>query len=77
VRVVWALVLFMLAFAACSGRGLRPGTPPPEYEPPIVAPWPAEDAAASTDAAVPIAQSSADAPLPAVEPELSLDAGAR
>ncbi len=30
----------LVLLGACSGRRLPPGTPPPEYEPPIVTPWP-------------------------------------
>ena len=62
-----------LGLCACSARRLPPGTPPPEYEPPQVAPWPIENADAGAgavlrDAGVPDASSS---------PELSSDAGVR
>ncbi|MEI9951460.1 MAG: hypothetical protein WDO74_21405 [Pseudomonadota bacterium] len=73
-----ALGLIALTFAACLSRRLPPGTPPPEYEPPIVTPWPAENADAGTDAGADAARGSADARSPAAaEPELSLDAGPR
>ena len=76
-RLVLGLWL-LLAAAACSGRRLPPGTPPPEYEPPIVAPWPAETSDAGSDAAEPAVHNAEDGPSPAaVGSELSLDAGPR
>ncbi|HEY4104054.1 MAG TPA: hypothetical protein VGM44_09190 [Polyangiaceae bacterium] len=69
----FALLAIGCDLAACSGRRLPPGTPPPEYEPPIVAPWPASGAA---DASAPLA----DASIPRVEASgaaLSPDAGVR
>ena len=73
-KLALAVGLITLAFPACSGRRLPPGTPPPEYEPPIVTPWPAESGDAGTDAA----PDSAKPPNPPnVESELSLDAGPR
>jgi len=79
VKVILALGFVALAImAACSGRRLPPGTPPPEYEPPIVTPWPAPSADAGADASAASAPGSAGAAsLPAVEPALSLDAGPR
>lgn len=71
-KLTLATGLIALAFPACSGRRLPPGTPPPEYEPPIVSPWPGENADAGTDAAT---ESEHAASPPAVAPELSLDAG--
>ncbi|MEI9939994.1 MAG: hypothetical protein WDO69_22460 [Pseudomonadota bacterium] len=74
-KLALALGLITLTFAACSGRRLPPGTPPPEYEPPTVTPWPVESADAGGDAA---ARNDAEAPsLPTHDPELSLDAGPR
>jgi hypothetical protein len=77
-KLGWAVTLIALAFAACSGRRLPPGTPPPEYEPPTIAPWSAESADAGGDAREPEAHDRLEppSPLPA-EPELSLDAGPR
>ena len=73
-----AVGLLLGGACACSGRRLPPGTPPPEYEPPLVTPWPAD---AGSDAAVPAtpdARDASDGPgQPAVESELSLDAGPR
>ena len=34
-----AVGLLALGVHACSAHRLPPGTPPPEYEPPIVTPW--------------------------------------
>jgi hypothetical protein len=42
--------LIAAIFAACSGRQLAPGTPPPEYEPPIVTPWSPEGSPEGNDA---------------------------
>jgi hypothetical protein len=67
---VW---LLLFAFSGCSARRLPPGTPPPEYEPPIVLPWVADAGSDSSDAA-------ADAPKASSfesGPELSPDAGVR
>jgi hypothetical protein len=74
VKLAWAMGLVALAFAACSGRRLPPGTPPPEYEPPIVSPWPAEntDAGAGAGAA---SDSGVLGSPPALDSDLSLDAG--
>jgi len=66
-----------LALCACGGRRLPPGTLPPEYEPPQLAPWSAESADSGSAGH---AESQNDAPVPApapASPELSLDAGAR
>ncbi len=76
-KLSWGLFL-LLAVAACSARRLPPGTPSPEYEAPIVQPWPPESGDAGADAAATAAPASAPAAHPAaVEPELSLDAGPR
>jgi hypothetical protein len=72
--------LAALVVCACSARRLPAGTPPPEYEPPVVTPWSAGDADAGAivdgghtglenDASV--ARKAASAPA------LSLDAGVR
>ena len=75
-KLCLALALSALAFAACSGRRLPPGTPPPEYEAPIVTPWPAASADAGVDAAPKASED--EPPSPATPaPELSLDAGPR
>ena len=74
-----ALLLSLIALlaAGCSGRRLPPGTPPPEYEPPLVTPWPAENADAGADAALVAPENADPSRPPAREPELSLDAGSR
>lgn len=77
----WLTVSVLIAggllalLAACSGRRLPPGTPPPEYEAPLVAPWTPD----SGDAGVPNAAENAADPRtsPEAGAELSLDAGAR
>jgi hypothetical protein len=73
--LVASAALVASALAACAGRRLPPGTPPPEYEPPIITPWaperPSGDAGAES---LPPPASSVDAGTNA---ELSLDAGAR
>ena len=71
-KLALALGLVALAFAACSGRRLPPGTPPPEYEPPIVSPWPAENTDAGAGAA---SDSGVLGKPPALDSDLSLDAG--
>ena len=38
-RVWFASCLLALSAGGCSARRLPPGTPPPEYEPPVVSPW--------------------------------------
>ncbi|MEO8900604.1 MAG: hypothetical protein ABI627_03695 [Polyangiaceae bacterium] len=68
-------VFALLAVAACSGRRLPPGTPAPEYEPPLVTPWPASEADAAAPAPPPTAASVA--PESAAGAELSPDAGVR
>jgi hypothetical protein len=78
VKLTLALVLLLGLFAACSGRRLPPGTPPPEYEAPVVVPWSPPGTDAGTDAGPPGASEPADATAPpAPESELSLDAGPR
>jgi len=73
-----AFGLIGATFVACSGRRLPPGTPPPEYEPPIVAPWSPVTVDGGTEASPPRTAESADAgPPPGANPELSLDAGPR
>ena len=80
-RIALALGGLTLLFASCSGRRLPPGTPPPEYEPPVVPAWPSESNDAGSDAnpsSEHKAPAASDAPSPApAEPELSLDAGPR
>jgi hypothetical protein len=72
VKLALAMGLVALAFAACSGRRLPSGTPPPEYEPPIVSPWPAEN----TDAGVGATSDSGGlGSPPTLDSDLSLDAG--
>ncbi len=65
--------------AACAGRRLPPGTPPPEYEPPLVTPWAPERA--NVDAGPMSASEHVAAPAnsahAASDTELSLDAGPR
>ena len=76
--LAFALGLIVAAFAACASRSLPPGTPPPEYEPPVVTPWSPPGNDAGTDASPTSASESTDAISPAPpEPELSLDAGPR
>ena len=77
-KIALVLGLITLVFAACSGRRLPPGTPPPEYEAPIVTPWAPENADAGSDGSPPSELDSTLAPSPSAgKPELSLDAGAR
>lgn len=77
-KVALALGLLVLAFTACSGRRLPPGTPPPEYEPPQVTPWPPQSADAGAEANALNPREETDSASPAIgEPELSLDAGPR
>ena len=74
-RLALGLGLIGSMFAACSGTRLPKGTPPPEYEPPIVSPWSAQNADAGSDAGTP---RTGEAPsTPAADPDLSLDAGPR
>jgi hypothetical protein len=72
------LSLIALTFLACSGRRLPPGTPPPEYEAPIVPAWSPEGAAPGAGveplAADPAPDAASDG---GAGPELSLDAGPR
>ena len=78
VKLALALALIASAFAGCSGSRLPPGTPPPEYEPPQIAPWSPESSDAGTDSSPPPADGAAGATSPpAAAPELSLDAGPR
>ena len=67
----------LASLVACAGRKLPPGTPPPEYEPPIVAPWTPDTA----DAGPPKAVEPASDPTTLLDAgpgaELSLDAGPR
>ena len=73
-----SLSLVALTLLGCSGRRLPPGTPPPEYEPPIVPAWAAESAPAGArieplePGQAPDAASDGGA-----GPELSLEAGPR
>ena len=43
-------VALLFALVSCSARRLPPGTPPPEYEPPVVPAWGASSTAAPPDA---------------------------
>ncbi|HET7540453.1 MAG TPA: hypothetical protein VFK05_11300 [Polyangiaceae bacterium] len=78
-RVALALGVLAVVLGACSSsRRVPPGTPPPEYEPPIVPAWSSESGDAGTDASVPSAKKAAQPPNPPEsDPELSLDAGPR
>lgn len=64
----------LLAVGACSASRLPAGTPPPEYEPPVIAPWAAPSA---LDAGPSIDASPVSAAPAASGPELSQDAGVR
>jgi hypothetical protein len=75
----WPFVLGAVALAsACSGRRLPPGTPPPEYEPPVVPEWSAAppDAGAEPPAPAPT-DPEVTPPPPAPAPAPALDAGVR
>jgi len=67
-------LLSVLELAACGSRRLPPGTPPPEYEPPVVPAWAPEasDAGAVLPEGEPVSASDAGSAT-----ELSLDAGPR
>jgi len=65
------------ALVACSGQRLPPGTPPPEYEPPIVPPWTPEQGGAGQPDPNEHASVLTNPPDAGVAPELSLDAGSR
>ncbi len=69
--------LSTLAVDGCSGRRLPPGTPPPEYEPPVVTPWAPESLDAGADSAPPTASEAPNAHSADTGPDLSLDAGPR
>jgi hypothetical protein len=70
--------LVALVVCACSARRLPAGTPPPEYEPPVVTPWLAGDADAGVDGGLTGLESDASVARKAVSaPVLSLDAGVR
>lgn len=70
--------LLAAAIAACTGRRLPPGTPPPEYEPPIVPAWaqeraepsPSKGAGNEADAAIPPDGGSAAELSPGSRPEV-------
>ena len=74
-RHVAVSFLAALWVLGCSGRRLPPGTPGPEYEPPIVTPWQSEP----PDAALPVsnAAGASAAPESAAGAQLSPDAGVR
>jgi hypothetical protein len=63
--------------AACSGRRLPPGTPPPEYEPPIVVPWRPETGDAGPGQGPELAPDPVKGLGRSPSTELSLDAGPR
>lgn len=44
-RLALASGLAATWLAACGTARIPEGTPPPEYEPPVVTPWPPQDAA--------------------------------
>ena len=71
-RRSWAW-LVVLGLEGCSSRRLPAGTPAPEYEPPVIAPWApdagADAAPAPGDAARPVESTAGR--------ELSPDAGVR
>jgi hypothetical protein len=74
VRFTRVIGILALAAGACSAYRLPAGTPPPEYERPVIAPWApagAADGGLSADSAP---ASTANAPS---GPELSQDAGVR
>lgn len=63
----------------CGHRRLPPGTPPPEYEKPVVPPWPEPGASATVEPAPAIPVPSAEPPAPEPPPvdvEAPPDAGA-
>ena len=74
VALAW-LALLVFAFAACSSRRLPAGTPAPEYEAPVVPPWPAEQRDAGDTTARDQDASMAPESVPGAE--LSPDAGVR
>ncbi|HEV8246201.1 MAG TPA: hypothetical protein VGP93_10555 [Polyangiaceae bacterium] len=59
---------------ACGPKHIPPGTPPPEYERPVVTPWPTGETRAADDPVPPPGseQETAPAPVGAGEP---LDGG--
>jgi hypothetical protein len=63
-------LLAAAAFVAlgCGHRRLPPGTPPPEYEQPVVSPWPPPAAPASTEAAPATPEPAAEPPAPEPPP---------
>jgi hypothetical protein len=63
--------------AGCSGRRLPPGTPPPEYEPPVVTPWSPDAGEVEPSQPAEHASASTNSTNPALGAELSLDAGSR
>ncbi len=74
-KLAFAVSVLALGVYACATRRLPPGTPPPEYEHPIVAPWTTE----SSDAGATLVGDVRGAPDAGARPagELSLDAGVR
>ena len=75
VRII--VCLLSLWALGCSGRRLPPGTPPPEYEQPVIAPWTSEGADAGAAQAQEQESDASIPPSSGPEPELSLDAGPR
>jgi hypothetical protein len=73
-KLAIAVSVLVLAVYACATRRLPPGAPPPEYEPPLVAPWTTEAGGGAAPAGdVPNAPDAGARPAG----ELSPDAGVR
>ncbi len=73
-------VVACLGWVACSAQRLPAGTPPPEYEPPVISPWLADGSDAGKQSAPAPSNAVSAEPLPAKSPaaaELSPDAGVR
>lgn len=67
-------------WVGCSAQRLPAGTPPPEYEPPVIRPWLADGSDAGMQSAPAPSNAASAEPLPAKSPaatELSPDAGVR
>lgn len=70
------VVTLAVCSSACSGRRLPPGTPPPEYEAPVIPPW-SPDASDAGPAANSLVLDGGAAPANSPGPDLSPDAGVR
>ncbi len=79
-RAVRCSLVLGAAFLAlgCGHRRLPPGTPPPEYEKPVVSPWPEPGASATAEPVPATPEPSAEPPAPEPAPPEppSLDAPA-